>query len=442
VLFTRKDLTRLIVPLIFEQFLAVSIGIVATLLVSRVGEAAVSGISLVDSINILLIQVFSALATGGAVVCSQYLGRDDRQNACLSARQLYYSVVGVSALIALCTLILRDLLIRWIFGQLEADVYAAAQSFFTLSALSYPLLAAYNAGAAAFRAMGNARISLVVSLIMNVVNLACGALFILVWHMGVLGAGLATLLARLSGAVSITAFLYSAHNPIHIRGLFHFHWDWPIVKRILGIGIPNGLENGLFQIGKVLVTSLVSSFGTASIAAYAIGNNVSSFVYVPSNALGLAMITVVGRCMGAGDTKQARSYTWKLMGISYACIFLTASISYIFDEQILSFYQFTGETAAMALILIDMYAIFSAIFHVPSFCLPNALRAAGDAKFTMTVSILSMWFVRVALSYLLGLYFNMGVVGVWLAMCLEWIVRGAIFVVRFLGNRWTRHQVI
>lgn len=441
-LFSRKDLTRLIIPLIFEQLLSVTIGIVATLLVSRVGEAAVSGISLVDSINVLLIQVFSALATGGAVVCSQYLGKNNLSSACLSAKQLYYSIVGVSLSIALCTLALRDWLILWIFGRLEADVQQAAQIFFTLSAISYPFLAAYNAGAAIFRAMGNAKISLLVSLVMNIVNLLSGALMILVLRWGVLGAGLATLFARVSGALTITLFLYNKKNPVHVRGLFKISWDWSIVKRILGIGIPSGLENGLFQVGKVLVTSLVSSFGTASIAAYAIGNNVSSFVYTPSGAIGLAIITVVGRCMGAGDEKQARSYTKKLLTISYCILFLTAAISFIFDEQILSFYSLTPETAAIALILVDMYAIFSALFHVPSFCLPNALRAAGDVKFTMTISILSMWFVRVGLSYLLSLTFHMGVVGVWLAMCLEWIVRAIIFMIRFMGSKWTKHQVI
>ncbi|MBQ3865048.1 MAG: MATE family efflux transporter [Clostridia bacterium] len=441
-LFSRKDLTRLIIPLIFEQFMAVSIGIVATLLVSRAGEAAVSGISLVESINTLLIQVFSALATGGAVVCSQYLGKNDLESARLSARQLYYSVFSVSLFIMLVTLLLRDQLIRWIFGTLDEDVFRAAQIFFTLSAISYPFLGIYNAGAAVFRAMGNTKVSLLVSLVMNIVNLAVGYLLIIVLRLDVLGAGFATLLARLSGALTISLFLLSTGNPIHIRGIFRFSIDWSIIKRILGIGIPSGVENGLFQVGKVLVTSLVSSFGTASIAAYAIANNVSNFVYVPSGSLGLAMITVVGRCMGAEDVKEARRYTLKLAAIAYAGITLTAALSYILDTQILSWYAMTDETNALALVMIHMYAIFSALFHVPSFCLPNALRAAGDVRFTMTVSILTMWLVRVSLSYILSLWLHMGVIGVWLAMCLEWIVRGIIFVTRFLGNRWHQHKVI
>lgn len=441
-LFSRKDITRLVIPLILEQFFAVTIDIVASLMVARAGEAAVSGISLVNSVNALLVQAFSALATGGAVVCSQYLGKEDIGAARLSARQLYYSVFAVSSFITLITLVFRDLLIRWIFGSLESDVLRATQIYFTMSAISYPMLAIYNAGAAVSRAIGSTRISLFIAILMNVVNIAADYILIIVMELDVLGAGIAMILARAAGALVISLFLLNMNNQVNIRGLFRFSLDFGIIKRILGIGIPSGIENGLFQFGKVLVTGLVSSFGTASIAAYAVSNNISNFINVPSGALGLAMITVVGRCIGAGDVKQARQYTLKLMGVAYAGMFITASISFFLANTILGWYGLTDETNQMAFVMIRMFAVFAALFHISSFCMPNALRAAGDVKFTMTVSIICMWAVRVTLSYILGLWAGMGVVGVWLAMCLEWTVRSVIFLLRFRGEKWYQHKVI
>lgn len=441
-LFSRKDITRLVIPLILEQFFAVTIDIVASLMVARAGEAAVSGISLVNSVNALLVQAFSALATGGAVVCSQYLGKEDIGAARLSARQLYYSVFAVSSFITLITLVFRDLLIRWIFGSLESDVLRATQIYFTMSAISYPMLAIYNAGAAVSRAIGSTRISLFIAILMNVVNIAADYILIIVMELDVLGAGIAMILARAAGALVISLFLLNMNNQVNIRGLFRFSLDFGIIKRILGIGIPSGIENGLFQFGKVLVTGLVSSFGTASIAAYAVSNNISNFINVPSGALGLAMITVVGRCIGAGDVKQARQYTLKLMGVAYAGMFITASISFFLANTILGWYGLTDETNQMAFVMIRMFAVFAALFHISSFCMPNALRAAGDVKFTMTVSIICMWAVRVTLSYILGLWAGMGVVGVWLAMCLEWTVRSVIFLIRFRGEKWYQHKVI
>ena len=441
-LFSRKDLTRLIVPLIFEQFLSGSIGVVSTLLVSHAGEAAVSGISLVDSINILLTQLFAALATGGAVICAQYLGKNDPEEAQQAGLQLYYSIFALALACALLVLTAKDPLIHLVFGDLEPEVYRSARIYYIYSALSYPFLALYNAGAALSRAMGKAKLSLYVSLIMNLVNLAAGWILIPVLHLEVTGAGIAALLARFAGAAAISLFLLDPADPLNLRGILHVHADWSLVRRILGIGIPSGIENSLFQVGKILVTSLISTFGTASIAAYAVANNVSTFVSVPSNAVGLAMLTVTGQCMGAGDVPQARHYIRVLSGIGYAGTFLAAAASWLLDDQVLQIYSMTAEAGGYLLSMIHIFAIFVIFAHIPSFALPNALRAAGDVRFTMTVSILSMWFVRVLLSYVLGKWLGMGIVGVWLAMCLEWIARAAIFLLRYRGDAWVRHKIV
>ena len=300
-MFTRQALWRLILPLVLEQLLLVTVGMADTVMVSTVGEAAVSGISLVDQVNVLLIQIFAALATGGAVVASQYLGRRDRENACRSAKQLVYATFGMAVAIGALVLVLNRHILRLVFGNVEPDVMQAAETYFWLSALSYPMLALYNAGAALFRSMGNSRISLFASLIMNVINIGGNALLIYGLNWGVAGAATATLASRTVAGLMMMLLLRNRDNPIFLERLFHPEWNGGILKSILRVGVPNGLENGMFQIGKLLVAGLITTFGTSAIAANAICNNVGSMSNIPGSAIGLAMITVVGQCVGAKD---------------------------------------------------------------------------------------------------------------------------------------------
>ena len=316
-MFTRQALWRLILPLVLEQLLLVTVGMADTVMVSTVGEAAVSGISLVDQVNVLLIQIFAALATGGAVVASQYLGRRDRENACRSAKQLVYATFGMAVAIGALVLVLNRHILRLVFGNVEPDVMQAAETYFWLSALSYPMLALYNAGAALFRSMGNSRISLFASLIMNVINIGGNALLIYGLNWGVAGAATATLASRTVAGLMMMLLLRNRDNPIFLERLFHPEWNGGILKSILRVGVPNGLENGMFQIGKLLVAGLITTFGTSAIAANAICNNVGSMSNIPGSAIGLAMITVVGQCVGAKDYQQARHYTKTLLAAAY-----------------------------------------------------------------------------------------------------------------------------
>ncbi len=319
-LFDRRALTALIVPLIIEQFLAMLIGAADTIMVSSCGEAAVSGISLVDTINILLIQVFSALATGGAVVAAQYLGMGKKEDAKESAKQLMIVVFLVSLVITILSLLTHRPLLRVIFGSIDDEVMANAQIYFLLSAISYPFLALYNGGAALFRSMGNSKISMITSFVMNGLNIVGNAILIYGAHWAVFGAALATLISRILGALYMIWLLLKADNPLSIKGILHTRLRWSMVRSILLIGVPNGIENGLFQVGKILVASLISSFGTYAITANAVANTLAGLEIVPSSAIGLAMITVVGQCVGAGDDKQTARYTGKLMVISYTAI--------------------------------------------------------------------------------------------------------------------------
>lgn len=441
-LFSREDLKRLIMPLVLEQILAVTIGMADTVMVAGVGEAAVSGVSLVDAINVLLINVFSALATGGAVLASQYLGRQDRENAGGAAKQLLYTVLAASlAIMGLC-LALRDWLLDTIFGHIEADVMTNAQVYFFLSALSYPFLAVYNGSAALLRAMGNAKASFKTSMIINAVNVSGNALFIYGFGWGVMGAALATLIARMTGSVVMTLTLKNPHNLIPLPSLLKFQWRWDMVRGILRVGVPTGLENSFFQLGKLLLQRLISSFGTVGLAANAVANTLSTLQVIPGSAMGLAMITVVGRCAGAREYAQARAYVKRLMRLTYGAMICLNIPLLLLTPAILPAFALSGPTADLAYRLILTHALGSMVTWPASFTLPNALRAANDARFTMIVSSLSMAIFRIAFSYLLALGLRMGVLGVWVAMEIDWVFRTAAFVWRFHSGKWESKTLI
>ena len=439
-LFSADALRRLIIPLVIEQFLAMTIGMADTIMVTSVGEHAVSGVSLVDNISTLLINVFSALATGGAVVAAQYLGSRDEENACSAAKQLFYAIGALSAATMAVCLLFREPILRLVFGQLEDNVMEAAMTYFLLTAISYPLLAIYNAGAALFRAMGNSKVSMLASLLMNIVNIGLNAILIYGADIGVAGAGFGTLFSRLAGAVLMTWLICQHGHRIHIDHLLHFEFRGQLVKKILRIGVPNGLENGMFQIGKLLVLGLVTPLGTSATAANAIANSVAGVVNVPGNAISLSLITVVGQCMGAGDSKQAVRYTRKLMIIVYLAMGSLSVLLFFFATPVVGLFGLTPGAAVMAIQVLRWCAVFDLIFWPMSFSLPNSLRASGDAKFTMIVSMCSMWIFRIGFSYLLVP--QIGLLGVWVAMFIDWIVRAVVFLNRFLSGRWKTKTVI
>ena len=440
-LFSSAALRKLIVPLVVEQFLAMTIGMADTIMVTSVGEHAVSGVSLVDNISILLINVFSALATGGAVVAAQYLGSRDEPNACAAAKQLFYVIGALStATMAVC-LLFREPILRLVFGHLEESVMEAAMTYFLLTALSYPLLAVYNAGAALFRAMGNSKVSMLASLLMNIVNIGLNAILIYGVGIGVAGAGFGTLFSRLAGAVLMTWLICQHGHRIHIDHLLHFEFRGQLVKKILRIGVPNGLENGMFQLGKIIVQGMIASYGTAAIAANAVCNSIAGFPIIPGSAIGLALITVVGQCVGAQRYEEAKQYIHKLTGLAYLFMFFFNALIAIFCSQIVGFFSLSAEATDTAVQIMLWHSLFCAVFWPAAFTMPNGLRAANDVRFTMTVSILSMWICRICMSYILGTVLGMGALGTWFAMFLDWIVRIVFFAVRLHSNKWQHREL-
>ena len=442
-LFTRQQLIALLLPLIAEQALSVSIGLADTLMVSSVGEAAVSGVSLVDSFNTLMIQIMSALATGGAVVTSQYIGRREPKDAQRAAAQILFILSSFSCLVAAVVIVGRHAILRGIFGSIEADVMRYAETYFLLSALSYPFIGLYNAGAALFRAQGNSKISMMSSLVMNVVNIGGNAILIYGFGMGVMGAALASLVSRAIACAAVLYLLQRPACPLRVEGLHALAPQGRLIRQILRVGIPAGIENGMFQIGKLSVSSLTSTLGTAAIAANAVANTTTTFLNIPANAVGMAALTVVGQCLGAGEKDQAVSYSRRLMLFAYCGAWFMNLSAFLFANKFaLGLFSLSPEAYAMALEVMVWFNIISLFIWPSSFTMPNILRAAGDARFTMTVSIISMWAFRVGFCYLCVLAFHGGLLAIWMGMYLDWAFRSLCFFVRFVRGRWLEQHVI
>ncbi len=442
-LFTRQQLIALLLPLIAEQALSVTIGLADTLMVSSVGEAAVSGVSLVDSFNVLMIQLLSALATGGAVVASQYIGHREPKNAKAAAAQILFIMISLSVVVAAVVAVGRHGILRGIFGSIDADVMTYAETYFLLSALSYPFIGVYNAGAALFRAQGNSKISMLSSLVMNVVNIGGNAVLIYHFHMGVMGAALASLVSRMIACFAVIYLLEKPSCMLRIDRLADLKPDLSLIRRILRVGIPAGIENGMFQIGKLSVSSLTSTLGTAAIAANAVAGNITTFLNIPANAVGMAVLTVIGQCLGAGEKEQASHYARRLMLVAYAGAWVMNLSAFFLNGIALSWFHLSAESAAMAMQVMRWFNVISLFIWPASFTLPNILRAAGDATFTMTVSVFSMWVFRVAFCYLMVLGFHQAhLLSIWGGMFLDWVFRSLFFAIRFSKGSWLEKKVI
>ena len=433
-LFTTGELMRLIGPLLVEQLLATTVGMADTMMVSRCGEAAISGVSLVDMINNLVINLLAALATGGAVVVSQYLGALRKKETDDSAGQLILLSLLLGLGLGLFCWVLARPMLRLFYGTIEADVLDAGVRYLKVTAISYPFLALYNAGAAIFRSMGNSKISMQVSVLMNIINIIGNAVCIFGLGMYVEGVAWPTVVSRGVAAVLILAACGWKSNTVQARMTFRV--DGALAKRILGIGIPSAFENSLFQAGRIIVVSMISLFGTVQIAANAVANNLDGMGCIPGQAIGLAMITVVGRCVGARDNEQAAAYTRRLVRWAYLTMGLFNGAILLFVGPLVGIYALSGETMELAVLLVRIHCGCGLLLWPVAFVLPNALRAANDVKFTMTVSILSMAVWRIGFSYLLGVQMGYGAVGVWIAMVVDWVCRTICFVWRFHSGVW------
>ena len=441
-MFDNKALLALLFPIVVEQLLNSFMGMVDTMMVSTVGSEAISAVSLVDSLNNLVIQVFSAMATGAAIICSQYLGSGDKKSGNKAARQVVLSVAVISLVLMLICLIGRESLLYLIFGKVEEGVMADALIYFLITVLSYPFLALFNAGAAFFRAGGNSKFPMKVSVISNIINICGNAIFIYIFKWGVGGAAFSTLLSRVFCTVVIFYCLRKPKQVIVLRDYMKIRPDFPLIWKIMAIGIPAGIENGMFQFGKLAIQSTVSSMGTTAIAAQAMTNIMENVNGVFGIGVGIGLMTVVGQCMGAGRKEEAKYYIVKLVGIAEVGILLSCLFAFAITKPVTWIAGMEAESATMCFDMVAAITVVKPIAWVGSFVIAYGLRAAGDVKFSMIVSTTTMWCCRVALCVFLVKVFGYGPMAVWIGMFADWIIRSVIFVWRFLSGKWLQNDLI
>lgn len=441
-LFSNQDLKRLIVPLFLEQLLMALVGIADVFVIGFVGEAAVSGVSLVNSFNTIFLNLFTALAAGGAVVISQYIGRKDQEHAGEAATQLLTASVLFSVIITVIILLTNETLMRLIFGKVEADVMTACVTYLRISAYSYPALAVYNAGTALYRSFGKTSTTMYISIVANVLNVIGNCIGVFLLHAGVEGVAYPSLISRTFSAVVITILCFSRKNPVWYQKKWLFRIDGNLQKKILGIAVPNGVESGIFQFVKVALSSVVALFGTYQIAANGVAQSIWSLAALVCVTMGPVFITVIGQCMGAGDSTQAEYYFKKLLKITIAFAIGWNGLIFALTPVLMHFYALEPQTKHLTILLVLIHNIFNTVAFPFADPLGKGLRAAGDVKFTMYVSLFTTIVVRLVFSVLFGIGLHMGVIGIAFAMCLDWTSRGIILWWRFKQGKWKQMKVI
>jgi putative MATE family efflux protein len=442
VLFDNRALFLLLVPIIVEQLLNSFMGMVDTMMVSTVGSEAISAVSLVDSLNNLVIQVFSAMATGASIICSQYIGSGDEKQSNKAARQVVLTVAVISVALMVICLIGRERLLRFIFGEVEDEVMRGCLVYFLITVISYPFLALFNAGAAFFRAGGNSKFPMKVSVISNILNIIGNAIFIYGFKWNVAGAALSTLISRIFCTVVIFYFLRKPRQVIVIKDYIKIRPDMPLIWKIMAIGIPSGVENGMFQFGKLAIQSTVSTMGTVAIAAQAMTNILENVNGVFGIGVGIGLMTVVGQCIGAGRNEEAKYYIVKLTKIAWVGILASCLFAFAITKPVTWLAGMEPEAADMCFEMMTAITIVKPLVWVGSFIIAYGLRAAGDVKFSMIVSSITMWFCRVALCIFLVRVYHFGPMAVWIGMFADWTLRAIIFSSRFISGRWLKKRVL
>ena len=441
-MFSNAQLRRLISPLLIEQLLAMLVGMVDTVMVSSAGEAAISGVSIVNDLNNLVIALLSALAGGGAVIVSQYLGHGDRELTRKAASQLVMIAFVISTVLGLFCVAFHTGILQVLYGSVEADVMTSAKEYFWITALSFSFLGVYNSAAALFRSMNETRSTMNVSILMNVINVIGNYIGVYVLHLGAAGVAWPTLISRIVAAVVMVGMAFNPRRAISIAWNDILAWNRELIRKILSIAVPNGIENGLFQLGKVIVSIFVATYGTSQIAANGVSNSLSTLCYVSEMAIQLASVTVIGQCVGANDYEQAEYYVHKLIRIAWIMAAVNNLLVYIAMPYALSLYSLSSETLKIAETILTMECIAVTTIHAPAFVLPTCIRAAGDAKYTMYVGVGSMFGARVLSAYLLGTVLGMGVVGTRIGMYIDWGVRIIFFVYRWRSGKWKLYRLV
>ncbi len=441
-LFAPKAIRRMLIPLVFEQLMIVLVGLVDTALLSGVNQSSLAAFSLVDSINQLLTQFFLAIGAGGAIIAAQYLGREDRKGAENTANQAALMVFAISTLIAVPVMLLKNPILQLLYPKIEMGIRQPAQQYLLLTAISYPFFALYNSGTSMLYAQGFSKLSMTTSITMNTGKILMNYVFITMWKMDIKGAGLATILSRMIGAVMVTWFLMDQHAPIHYTRPFKLSFRWSAIKRILTVALPSGFENIIFLTCKLIIGIMIAGYSGAMIAANAAANTISTYISVPANAINLVTITIISQCIGAGRGAEAKRISKILQIGTIASLAVTSALVATFINPIISMLKLSPEAFEHTRQIMLVYCVMSVIIWTPAFGLPNSLRAAGDNRYVMYAAVFSVVVFRLLGSWVLGNLLGLQVHGIWYAMYLDWAVRSAFFIHRFISGKWLLHRLV
>ena len=441
-LFTNTMLKAMIVPLLIEQLLQMVVGIADTLMVSYAGEATVSGVSLDTMVYTIFIYLFTAIATGGAVIVSQYLGSGSKDGADQAAGQIYRLAGIVSLFCMALMLLLGRAVLSLLYPSVEPEVMAACRTYLWIVTLSFPANAVYNAGAALYRSMGRTRTTMYVSVAMNLLNVIGNAIGIFVLHAGAAGVAWPTTLSWYFAAIVMTILCMKTTLPVTLRPALALKTDRKMSRRITKIAVPNAVENTLFQLAKVVLGALIATFGTSQIAANGIGQTLWSLAACMCVSMNPVFITVIGQCMGAGDTEAADWYMRKLTRLSLVLAILWNALVLALVPAILPLYSISTETRRLVWIIVIIHNTFAALVQPFAMPLSSGLRAAGDVKFAMWSSIFATVVCRTLFSFIFGLWMGMGVIGIALALGVDWCIKGGLDIWRWKSGKWKQFNVI
>lgn len=441
-MFSNKDLKRLLIPLIIEQVLTSFMGTIDTMMVSNIGAAAVSGVSCVDSVNKLVLFLFTSISTGGCIICSQFLGRSDRKGADAAARQVFLTSTVISLLVMGLCLVFRQGLLKLIFGSVDQAVMDAALIYFFITILSYPFTAVFNTCAAIYRAAGNSRLPMIVSASCNILNVLGNYILLFVIRIGVAGAAISTTVSMAVASVVMLCLLERKEQPIRIGSLLKLRPDFKLITKVLKIGIPTGVENSMFQFGKLIVQSTVATLGTMAIASNAIVTSLELFTSMPTMGINTGLMTVAGQCIGAGRMDEARQNIRKLTILGSIVLLVVNWLIYAITVPVCHLAGFDVETTALTVTVMLVISIVKPILWPIAFIPVNGMRAAGDVNFSMIVSVISMWVFRVGLTTVLCRVMGVGLIGIWCGYFLDWAVRSVAFALRYKSGKWTRYKIL
>lgn len=449
----RRDILGLAIPILTEQAFMTIMGMVNTIMAGRIGKEAVSAVGMVDSLNNIFIAFFSALAVGGTVVVAQYSGQGSIKRVNEAAKQALYSGVMLAFIVTIFMWIFKAPLIKLLFGSAEEEVIKATYSYLGITLFTYPLIAILLISNGLLRGVGDTKNPAKITITMNALNVAFGYLLIYGVNInlgifninfsgfGILGAALAIGLARIFGSILALLVLVRGSKTLKLRKLTKFKFNKELLIPVVNVGIPASIESLLFNIGKLITQIYIVSMGTVSIASNSVSGSVAGMINVPGAAFSIAATTVVGQYIGKGKGEEAKKSLFYLTYLSMGCLTLLGLSSIPFAPFLASLYNTNPDIIALSSKVIRLNGIFIIAWSF-SFILPAGLKGAGDAKYTMVTAIAGMWLFRITLGYVLSIMLGMGLIGVWLAMYTDWLVRGTLYYLRVKGDKWKQKAVI